>query len=165
MAKKEFNIQTLMNLQKTVESMITNTSQQLIDFNPVLKDSKADVIDTNKLYDKLERLFNQLDTLKATISQTNTKKNSLGEVHQETIYRHGNLQKQAKLLSRMITSKNSRRGPNGQEDAYEFQISKSVLEERLLDIEDEVSKIKEAMTDFNLSNKAKIIIDETLELI
>lgn len=164
MAKKEFNIQHLINLQKTVESMISNISQQLIINNAVLKKHTGDVIDTNKLYDKYERLSDQLNVLKTAVSKANSSKTSLGDSNQQLIYKLSNLTRHKSMLEQMISNKRTRN--NGAEkNAYTFQISKSVLEERLLDIEEKISEIKEAMTDFNNSHTVKIVIDETLDLV
>ena len=42
MTKKEFNIQDLITLQKTVETMISNITLQIIKANPVLKKHKGE---------------------------------------------------------------------------------------------------------------------------
>jgi hypothetical protein len=164
MAKKEFNIQTLINLQKTVETMISTTSSSIRANNPYKKNTGTELVDTNKLYDKLERLYIQLNSIKACISKANGKKTSLGVSNQDLIYELSNLKRHQTLLEQLIESKRYRRD-GAKENAWEFQIDKSVLHERLLDIEERISDIKDAMTEFNASNTVKLIIDDTLDLI
>jgi hypothetical protein len=162
--KKKLNLQTLNNIQQSLEVMINNTTDGIIVNNAVLKDNKGDNIDTEALYDKLEKLFTQLDDVKLALDIGNRGQTSLKKTNKELILELSNLKRKKSLLETLSRQKQKRR--NGKkEDAYEFIISKSKIEDRLLEVENRISEIKNAMIEFNNSTIIKIEIDESLDLI
>lgn len=162
--KKELNLQTLNNIQQTLETLIKSTSDDIIKNNAVLKDSKGETVDTSNLYDKLEKYFNQLDEVKLALETGNKGKTSLKKTNKELILELSNLKRKKSLLETLSQQKLHRR--NGKkEDAYDFIISKSKIEERLTNIEERISNIKNAMIEFNNSTTVKITIDKSLNLL
>jgi len=158
MAKKEFNLQNLINLQKTVETMISNTTYEIIANNASLKSAKGDKIDVHKLYDKLLSLYVQLDVVKLAKDKANRSKTSLGKTNQQLIFELSTLNRKRSMLEVLFEQKKK-------VDKYEFQIAKTEIESRLDITKERITEIKETMTDFNNSHTVKIVIDADLDLI
>ena len=163
MAKKEFNIQDLINLQKTVESLIGDYTYKIIASNAKLKSAKEYTEDTPALYTKLNALYDQLNIIKLAKDKSNRSKTSLGKTNQQLIYELSNLNRKKTMLEVLFGQKlKTRKG--GKVNEYEFNITKNDINEYLDETTRRISDIKKAMTDFNNSHKVKIVIDDSLDL-
>jgi hypothetical protein len=162
MAKKEFNIQELINLQKTVETLISKSTYTIIAHNANLKgtDSNFDIV---KEYETLDKYFDQLIVIKLAKDKANRSKTKLGATNQQLILELSNLNRKRVMLETLFEQKGKAR-KGGKVDVYEFQISKKTIEENLDQIKQRISDIKRAMTDFNTSKKVKIVINDALDL-
>lgn len=164
MKKNELNLQTLINLKPTLERLVENGLKTIITNNAVLKDQRGKKIDTAKEYEDLKLAFKQLQAVKLGMFLGNKKKNSFGVINQETIFEKSDLEREYSLLSTLSTQKLHRR--QGEvEDAYDFIIPKSEIEDRLLEIEKRISEIKQEMSRFNQSTTVKIDWYDSLQLL
>jgi len=164
--KKTLNLQQIIDLIKTLESMISSTQTSIIVNNPKLKkDTPESEVDVPALYQKYGTMLEQLNVLKQSKDKANRKRSGfVGRTNQDLIYDLSNLKKQQSLLDTLTLSK--LKGRNGkEEDAYEFQISKSEIANKLVDVELNITKIKKSMKDFNTSTTVKVVIFEELKLL
>lgn len=161
--KKVLNLQQIIELQKTVETLIADTTYDIIANNAVLRTSK-DKKDVKAMYSKLTKLFDQLNILKLAKDKVNRKKTKLGKTNQELILELSNLSREKVLLTTLISSKLKRR-KGSVEDAYEFMIPKGDLELKLIEVDKRISEIKTNMTNFNTSNTVKIVFYTELNLL
>lgn len=163
--KKKLNLDRLNKLQKTIETLLISNNDSIIKNNVVDKKYKGTPIDTVKLLDSMDKLFVQLDIIKLAIDTANKKNTSLGSSNKVLILKLSNLNRKKKLLEVLFNQKLVNKRKNGEVDAFRFQITKTVIEDKLREIEEEIAKIKEAMTDFNITTIVKVEIDESLNLI
>lgn len=161
MAKKEFNIQEIINLSKTIETLISDIMYKIISKNAFLKSKKDEEENIVDLYNKFDRLQDQLIVVKSAKDKVNQKKTSLGKTNQQLIYELSNLRRKESALETMLTQKLKVKNP----DDYDYHISKSQISEDLDKTQARISEIKDSMTKFNNSHKVKIVIDDTLDLL
>lgn len=164
MVNKELNLQTLINLKATIERLIENSFKSIISNNAVLKKYKGQKADVVAEYAKLRKLYTQLQAIKMGIFNANKKKNSLGIPNQQAIVEKSDLERELSMLNSMFMQKTHNN--NGkEEDAWEFIIPKSEIEERIIEIEERISKIKNALLNFNQTTLIKVKLDKDLNLI
>lgn len=163
--KKILNLETIIGLRKTIETMINDTQSKIIANNPWLKSSKGNKVDVVSLYEKYDTLLEQLNIVKLAQDKGNRTRIKRGGVtNQQQVLTLGNLRKKQSMLEEMSSSKLTRR-KGGQADAYEFQISKSEIDKKLDVVNAEITEIKKSMTEFNKSTTIKIVIFEELNLL
>jgi len=162
--KKKLNIQTLISLRETIETLLSNSTDVIIKNNPVDKEYKGEIVDTEKEYDKLERLFDQLNKIKIAIEEANSQKTNNEKTNKELVFELSNLRRKEKLLEILFTSKNKNR-KGSKENAYRFQITKSIIDKKLSEVQDRISDIKSTMTEFNNSTIVEVDLDESLDLL
>jgi chromosome segregation ATPase len=162
--KKVLNLQELINLQHTIESVINDLTYTIIVNNAMLKDRKDDYEDVKDLRKKYDTLHEQLIIIKKVKDKANRKKTSLKLTNQELVYELSYLRRKEDLLEKMYENKKKNRKGKKQ-DAYEFQISKEDIDTDLQEVKERISEIKDAMTKFNNSTSVKIQYFEELELL
>lgn len=162
--KKILNLQKVIDLRKTVESLITDAQVKIIANNPVLKGNKSEV-DVKELYTRYNTLLDQLTILKLAQEKGNRKRTRFGGVtNQELILTRGNLQRKQILLEEMYNSKlHNRKGKTA--PAFDFQFNKTDIEDELSTVYQQLDEISESMTKFNNSTTVKIVIFEELNLL
>jgi hypothetical protein len=107
----------------------------------------------------------QLNIVKLAKDKANRKRTKFGGVtNQQLIFDLSNLNRKRSLLETLAIAKlKNRKGIEA--DAYEFQISKNEIADKLIDVENRISEIKKTMTNFNTSTTVKIVIFEELNLL
>ena len=158
--KKILNLQKIINLQATIEKLISSTQIDIIKANPVLKSGDENEVDVPALYKKYNALLDQLVVIKLAKDKANRKRSKLnGLTNQELILELSNLDKKKKpLLESMYNAKLKT-------DKYKFQISKSEIDDDLTTVKERISEIKKSMTEFNTSTTVKVVIFEELNLL
>ena len=162
--KKILNLQQLIDLQATIEKMISSTQVDIIKANPILKD-KVSEVDVSTLYSKYNTLLDQLVVVKLAKDKANRKRSKLnGLTNQQLILELSNLNRKKTLLETLYSAKaQARKG--GKQDVYDFQISKSEIQDDIDTVNDRISEIKKSMTKFNNSTTVKVVIFEELNLL
>jgi len=164
MVNKELTLQTLINLKATAERLIENSFKSIVSNNAVLKKQKGDRLDIKSEYEKLRKLYSQLQIIKMAIFTANKKKNSIGIPNQQAIFEKSDLERELSMLNTMFSQKLHNRDGK-QEDAYDFIIPKTEIEDRIVEIEERIKELKQALTEFNQVTTMKIKIDTSLDLV
>lgn len=160
--RKALNLQQIINLQATVEKMITD-SLDIILHNNAYTDSET-TVDVIIEYERLDKLLNQLNELKTAKDAANKKKTLFGKSNQDRIFELSNLKRKKDLLETLYNQKlKNRKGK--QVEIWKFQLSKSKIDSDLQKVETKIADIKESMTNFNKSTKVKVNIDDDLKLL
>jgi len=162
--KKELNLQTLINLKQTIETLISSTQQDIIVNNPVLLTNKGETVDTEAMYLKLEKYFIQLDEIKLAIDVANDNKTSLNVSNKELIFELSSLKRKKTLLETLFNSKFENR-EGKQQPAWKFTLPKNTIDDKILAIDTRMKTIKGAMTLFNSTTTVKVDLDKDLELL
>ena len=165
MVKKVLNLQQIINLQQTIEKMISSIQTEIISNNPVFKKGDDSDVDVPALYKKYTALLDQLIVIKLAKDKANRKRSKLnGLTNQQLILELSNLTRKKTLLETMYSSKQqSRKG--GEQDIYEFQIPKEEISENIDEVTNRISEIKQSMTNFNTSTTTRVVIFEELNLL
>lgn len=163
--KKVLNLQELINLQKTIESLVSNIQVEIITNNPVLIDSKDSDIDVGELYREYNTLLEQLNIIKLAKDKANRKRTKLGGVtNQALILELSNLNRKSVLLDQLFNSKKqNRKGKIA--PAWKFQISKNEITDDIDTVNERISEIKKSMTNFNKTTTVKVVIFDELNLL
>ena len=165
MVRKTLNLQELIALQKTINTMINNTTYDIIKNNAFLESSEEKEVLVSELYDTYNKLLDQLNIVKLAQSKANSKKSKLfGFSNQEVIHELFT-QKQKKSLLETLFNKKLQNKKGGKLNTWKFHISKSRIEKDLDTVSDRITKIKESMTEFNTSHTVKIKVFEELNLL
>jgi hypothetical protein len=162
--KKILTLEKIISLQKTIESMITDTQVKIIANNPVLVGDESEE-NVPELYTKYKALLEQLSVVKLAKDRANKKRSLLGGVtNQELILELGNKNKNLAMLVELFKSKqNNRKGKKA--PAYEFQMSKNSISDEIDAVTERISEIKDSMTKFNKKTTAKVVIFKELNLL
>ena len=164
MVKKALNLQQLIDLNKTVETMIGTIQYSIITNNAYLKSDKAPEINIIDLYEKLDKTYDQLALIKMAKHTGNSKKTKLKVSNQDLIFERSNLIKKQIFLQSLSWDKVKTR-IKGKLNQHIFQISKKDIEKKLNLIENRIKEISTEMTNFNTSHTVKIKLYEELELL
>lgn len=163
--KKVLNLQQLIDLQATIEKMISSVQLDIIKHNPSFKYGGKKNVDVNELYKKYNSLLCQLVIIKLAKDKANRKRSGLnGLTNQQLILELSNLTRKKSLLETMYMAKQKTR-KGGKQDQYTFCISKDDIRDDLDEVEEIISEIKKSMTKFNNSTKVKVVIFEELNLL
>ena len=163
--KKVLNLQQLIDLQATIEKMISSVQIDIIKYNPTFKYDEENNVDVVELYKKYNNLLDQLVVIKLAKDKANRKRSGFnGLTNQQLILELSNLTRKKTLLETMFSSKlKTRKG--GKQGQYTFHIPKSEIEDELTEVSERISNIKKSMTKFNNSTKVKVVIFEELKLL
>ncbi len=164
MAKKEFNIQQIINLLRTVETLISSTTYDIIANNASLKTSSGEKINTEDLFSKLLDLYDQLNVLKQAKEKANRSKTTLGSTNQQLIFELSNLNRKKSMLETLFEQKTKVR-KGGKDNQFDFFIPKTDIQDRLDITNERITDIKEAMTKFNNSHTVKLVLNDDLNLV
>lgn len=163
--KKALNLQEIIEIQKTLETTINSLSYDIIANNAFEKGYNPST-DVNEHYKKVKLLFKQLNIIKAAKDKGNRKRINFfrRRTNQDNILERSNLVREESLLLSLIDQKiKNRKGKKI--DAYDFQISKAEIDDKLTEVRNKLSNIEKSMTKFNKSRTVRVKIFDELNLV
>lgn len=165
MKKTTITLNTLLNLMEYLEKEISNRTEFVLRSNAILTEKKTTALEekVRENFNRRTACINQLQVFKLAKSIANTETDK-GTSNNARIYKLSDLNRDKKFISTLLAQKLKSR-VKGKIDAYSFFVPKKELEDQLIEIEAEITKLKEDLSEFNESYEIKVEINPDLELI